>query len=108
MVQPLQYSIRLNPCFSGCWSRTALISDRAPGDVSLNPCFSGCWSRTASAVHQQTESPLVLILVLVDVGLGPARRGTLSIPSMVLILVLVDVGLGLAGNSHDLDRLAVS
>ena len=37
----------------------------------LNPCFSGCWSRTHfECVTQSAESSAVLILVLVDVGLG--------------------------------------
>ena len=35
----------------------------------LNPCFSGCWSRTEEAVAEGPEVA-VLILVLVDVGLG--------------------------------------
>ena len=35
----------------------------------LNPCFSGCWSRTRQ-VTQQYFHQQVLILVLVDVGLG--------------------------------------
>ena len=37
----------LNPCFSGCWSRTFtyLFGHEAESD-GLNPCFSGCWSRT--------------------------------------------------------------
>ena len=42
----------------------------------LNPCFSGCWSRTVlrawtGILHHQR----VLILVLVDVGLGRKRSG---------------------------------
>ena len=38
---------------------------------------------------------LVLILVLVDVGLGPLKRAVERLKAMgVLILVLVDVGLG--------------
>ena len=60
----------------------------------LNPCFSGCWSRTApEGCKEGCEG--VLILVLVDVGLGQS-----SLPladddiGAVLILVLVDVGLG--------------
>ena len=41
-----------------------------PALTSLNPCFSGCWSRTHDKVHLLSQ-PGVLILVLVDVGLGP-------------------------------------
>ena len=35
----------------------------------LNPCFSGCWSRTGSPQRLRGRE-VVLILVLVDVGLG--------------------------------------
>ena len=35
----------------------------------LNPCFSGCWSRTRLSARPVIRS-MVLILVLVDVGLG--------------------------------------
>ena len=41
--------------------------------VSLNPCFSGCWSRTGEEVSPSKLS-VVLILVLVDVGLGQYGR----------------------------------
>ena len=46
--------------------------------LSLNPCFSGCWSRT-SLLRLQGEQQRVLILVLVDVGLGPEQED-FSIP----------------------------
>ena len=85
----------LNPCFSGCWSRTLLRKVKAiadsvlilvlvdvglgPFDESLRSC--GCIS--------------VLILVLVDVGLGPVEKNSWRELRYVLILVLVDVGLGL-------------
>ena len=44
---------------------TALGSERR-----LNPCFSGCWSRTIPGTMLKSNLR-VLILVLVDVGLGP-------------------------------------
>ena len=69
--------------------------------MRLNPCFSGCWSRTtpeelAAASPAEKEAARVLILVLVDVGLGPAIKieGGWNKTTHVLILVLVDVGLG--------------
>ena len=37
--------------------------------TSLNPCFSGCWSRTVHGGWKRERTD-VLILVLVDVGLG--------------------------------------
>ena len=38
--------------------------------AGLNPCFSGCWSRTEETGEEALVSGYVLILVLVDVGLG--------------------------------------
>ena len=70
-------------------------SSPTSGRRCLNPCFSGCWSRT------QLWKPIaaelgVLILVLVDVGLGHTIAAGMCSLSEVLILVLVDVGLGRA------------
>ena len=63
--------------------------------IRLNPCFSGCWSRTESMVDQWSGLQKVLILVLVDVGLGRLPLGVRGMGrGLVLILVLVDVGLG--------------
>ena len=58
----------------------------------LNPCFNGIWSRTRS--RKAGEHRVVLILVLMEYGLGP--YGALSFSSMVevLILVLMEYGLG--------------
>ena len=60
----------LNPCFSGCWSRTLGLDRLEKGQKCLNPCFSGCWSRTSEAAADRYACLHVLILVLVDVGLG--------------------------------------
>ena len=62
--------------------------------AGLNPCFSGCWSRTYR-LCEKGEIQDVLILVLVDVGLGRQHMLLTGAPGAVLILVLVDVGLGL-------------
>ena len=40
-------------------------------EQGLNPCFSGCWSRTGTSTDRTQREEGVLILVLVDVGLGP-------------------------------------
>ena len=45
----------------------------------LNPCFSGCWSRTCQSVSY-VDSNKVLILVLVDVGLGHVDTGVCELP----------------------------
>ena len=62
----------LNPCFSGCWSRTnRRRAEKADLEEGLNPCFSGCWSRTYCLEGSKPKVfSEVLILVLVDVGLG--------------------------------------
>ena len=40
---------RLNPCFSGGWSRSVSKNVAEGGTpVGLNPCFSGGWSRSNS------------------------------------------------------------
>ena len=65
---------RLNPCFSGGWSRSwEGIFFQSPRSSSLNPCFSGGWSRRG--LHSTHSSLLgrVLILVLVEDGLGGAK-----------------------------------
>ena len=70
------------------------MSPRTKGTVGLNPCFSGCWSRTLSLPLADDEQRAVLILVLVDVGLGHCTSCSTCWRLSVLILVLVDVGLG--------------
>ena len=69
--------------------------------LSLNPCFSGCWSRTLLRQGRCRQCRKVLILVLVDVGLGLADHLREELAKYVLILVLVDVGLGRFRRSHD-------
>ena len=61
--------------------------------ICLNPCFSGCWSRTRKLACRHCLLA-VLILVLVDVGLGHEAVRNVMFERFVLILVLVDVGLG--------------
>ena len=61
----------------------------------LNPCFSGKWSWRERVCETARARSVVLILVLVESGLGEVRerrggRGT----NHVLILVLVESGLG--------------
>ena len=60
----------LNPCFSGGWSRSLCEAYLNGAEAAgLNPCFSGGWSRrTKHGLLWQVER--VLILVLVEDGLG--------------------------------------
>ena len=56
----------------------------------LNPCCRGIWSRRVEGDTIVTDT--VLILVVVEYGLGADRAGINS--PMVLILVVVEYGLG--------------
>ena len=40
---------------------------------SLNPCFNGIWSRTSDIEEAEHGVWYVLILVLMEYGLGPWR-----------------------------------
>ena len=61
----------LNPCFSGGWSRSFMLhAQNRSNVVSLNPCFSGGWSRSRPLCLQKRLLGNVLILVLVEDGLG--------------------------------------
>ena len=59
----------------------------------LNPCFNGRWSRTLDQVLQ-VEQVFVLILVLMEDGLGPFQERLKADRKRVLILVLMEDGLG--------------
>ncbi len=110
----------LNPCFNGIWSRTKMLWLSALF-WSLNPCFNGIWSRTSLISTRWKRRPSVLILVLIEYGLGlmdyqlngtscaclnPCFNGIWSRTQLqvdvqhrrsVLILVLMEYGLGLMG-----------
>ena len=80
---------RLNPCFSGTYSQSAMKSSHHEFLLSLNPCFSGTYSQRHSA-HQRLIVLIVLILVLVEHTLrAMIILGILEI-IFVLILVLVE------------------
>ena len=61
--------------------------------IGFNPCFSGCWSATTVMTPKNEGNCEVSILVLVDVGLRPHLNSTHNYNNYVSILVLVDVGL---------------
>ena len=86
----------LNPCFSG--NRFGSIRRKIEydnRDLSLNPCFSGnrfgSMSLRGIVAH---ISVFVLILVLVEIGLGAQVSVFEDEDAEVLILVLVEIGLG--------------
>ena len=108
---------RLNPCFSGTYSRrystlrnfdeqevlilvlvehTLGVFDQFSdnGDsAGLNPCFSGTYSRSYSD-DSDSDNINVLILVLVEHTLGGAYAVSAVMKDSVLILVLVEHTLG--------------
>ena len=63
----------LNPCFSGGWSRRKYSPGKWYMIRRLNPCFSGGWSRSLHRNFRRDPGALVLILVLVEDGLGALR-----------------------------------
>ena len=66
--------LRLNPCFNGRWSRTTYRGDCLTDCcLSLNPCFNGRWSRTTENKHYVIQQEYVLILVLMEDGLGQSQ-----------------------------------
>ena len=61
----------------------------------LNPCCSGRWSRSSLKYIEVQSETIVLILVVVEDGLGGRRAFTQEeINEVVLILVVVEDGLG--------------
>ena len=92
--QAVQKRICLNPCFSGGWSRRDPKSTLAPKLNCLNPCFSGGWSRRYATCGDTTD---MLCLNPCFSG-GWSRRKDLMVGlnsnGKVLILVLVEDGLG--------------
>ena len=61
--------------------------------MRLNPCCSGIWSRTKHQPHVG-KAACVLILVVVEYGLGREQQRTQGWKQDVLILVVVEYGLG--------------
>ena len=92
----MEDNLSLNPCFSGGWSRsTSSCLKLLTSAGGLNPCFSGGWSRRAILSVERTGHGTVLILVLVEDGLGDLNTlQKLTLSKTVLILVLVEDGLG--------------
>gem|GEM_PF-3036222 len=62
---------------------------------SLNPCFNGCANRPFTMIITTAKNAKVLILVLMDVPIGPHFSPNLNGQYInVLILVLMDVPIG--------------
>ncbi len=100
MVSELRGSFReakplkcLNPCSSGRWSRSGRLRSLRLSGAGLNPCSSGRWSRSEYEQFLNLNYE-VLILVLVEDGLGGLLVKRICSCFLVLILVLVEDGLG--------------
>ena len=64
----------LNPCSNGIWSLTLATGEWVDDGLErLNPCSNGIWSLTIILSIFWSTS-VVLILVLMEYGLWPARR----------------------------------
>ena len=67
--------------------------------TSLNPCCSGRWSRRREKCQKHLRAVIVLILVVVEDGLGASILNPREKKKFVLILVVVEDGLGVKTNS---------
>ena len=76
-------------------------------DFGLNPCFNGRWSRTLREKFEKILLLGVLILVLMEDGLGPWEDLTKWANETVLILVLMEDGLGQKNNNPIAEALHV-
>ena len=85
---------RLNPCFSGTYSRSYYFPVIYSRRDRLNPCFSGTYSRRFSPLVRSSPKQNVLILVLVEHTLGDGDVLEMPADLAVLILVLVEHTLG--------------
>ena len=62
---------RLNPCFNGRWTRSLLFHKWQSRFLhGLNPCFNGRWTRSSVTQSHIIGTFVVLILVLMEDGLG--------------------------------------
>ena len=76
-------------------SENEVCSYKQTSFCGLNPCFSGGWSRSSFNSTWTIEQFKVLILVLVEDGLGELDKSRdFTDVHAVLILVLVEDGLG--------------
>ena len=84
----------LNPCFSGGWSRRPYQHQQNHRrGVCLNPCFSGGWSRSIYYPLEETPENVVLILVLVEDGLGEQLL-ELTVSETVVMKFLISLTFG--------------
>ena len=83
----------LNPCFSGGWSRRINFTFYATNKYGLNPCFSGGWSRSVEKHDELKQIERVLILVLVEDGLGEQLL-EVSVSETVVMKFLISLTFG--------------
>ena len=76
--------------------------------MRLNPCFTGCFSSTSLKMKSTKTLTLVLILVLLDASLRQDSLYVLYQEQTVLILVLLDASLRPALTQVDQPSLTMS
>ena len=80
------FSSSLNPSFNGIWSRTYFkTAEGAQTFTSLNPSFNGIWSRTTFAILAIVLGLIVLILLLMEYGLGLHSNSQLMMETFVCL-----------------------
>ena len=69
-------------------------------NICLNPCFTGRWYRSIPAgISYQLATKEVLILVLLEDGIGALSDVNKIVSEEVLILVLLEDGIGAVARS---------
>ena len=86
---------RLNPCFNGRCTRTVSSLPKGLIIESLNPCFNGRCTRTHITIFNNPQFGEVLILVLMEDALAQERNALTNKLAKVLILVLMEDALAL-------------
>ena len=62
--------------------------------MCLNPYYAGIWSRSFGSTNGTQDDSRVLILIMLEYGLGVHLGSTLSSFLIVLILIMLEYGLG--------------
>ena len=74
-------------------SENAIIKHEGSLSRSLNPCFSGGWSRSGNQIIIRPAKVAVLILVLVEDGLGEQLL-EVSVSETVITIFLISLTFG--------------
>ena len=86
----------LNPYYAGIWSRRGFCPVGIQGKTdSLNPYYAGIWSRSLMEKSAKVDWwEVVLILIMLEYGLGAQEFYDYADYVAVLILIMLEYGLG--------------